>query len=41
MSKFPETYILLSGDPLVGGAMGFTGQASNFTWFNTFIFVEL
>ena len=34
-------YVQLSDDPLVAGAMGFTGQASNFTWLNSLAIVEL
>ncbi|KAG8220819.1 hypothetical protein J3R82DRAFT_2264 [Butyriboletus roseoflavus] len=39
--QLPKMYTQLSADPLISGAMGYTGDSSNFLWFKTFLFVEV
>lgn len=43
ITQLPKLYIELSGDPLIGGAMGFPGfgDRASFTWFISFLNLEL
>ncbi|KAN0101022.1 Transmembrane protein 6/97 [Tylopilus felleus] len=40
ISRLPKMYTQLSADPLISGAMGYTGESTSFIWFKTFLFVE-
>jgi len=41
ISNIPAWYVEFSGDPLISGAMGFTGTPAEFAWFKSFLLVEL
>ncbi|QRV88956.1 transmembrane protein [Ceratobasidium sp. AG-Ba] len=38
--KLVNFYVNLSGDPLIAGAIGLHGSATQFTWFHTFVAME-
>lgn len=40
VAKIPVFYVGMSRDPLIGGAMGFFGDSSNFVWFKSFLMLE-
>ncbi|KAI0032295.1 transmembrane protein 6/97 [Vararia minispora EC-137] len=41
ISSIPEWYVGFSGDPLISGAMGYTGSPSEFAWFKSFLMLEI
>ncbi|KAI0003717.1 transmembrane protein 6/97 [Russula compacta] len=40
LQAFPLWYVNMSGDPLVGGAMGILGNESELAWFKSFLYLE-
>lgn len=41
IAKLPKMYIEMSGDPLIGSALGLPGFASPMVWFHSFLLREL
>jgi len=41
VKQIPAWYVAMSGDPLIGGAMGYFGDESRFAWFKPFLYLEL
>ncbi|TFK51934.1 hypothetical protein OE88DRAFT_1486556 [Heliocybe sulcata] len=40
IASLPASYVKMSGDPLIGGAMGYFGTEETYVWFKTFLFLE-
>jgi len=40
VQAIPPLYVGMSGDPLIGGAMGIFGNGSELAWFRSFIYLE-
>ncbi|KAF8506660.1 hypothetical protein F5888DRAFT_1644316 [Russula emetica] len=40
LQDIPFWYVGMSGDPLVGGAMGILGDGSDLAWFKSFLYLE-
>lgn len=40
IATLPQTYVAMSRDPLIGGAMGYFGKAENYVWFRSFLLLE-
>lgn len=41
ISQLPKLYVQMSGDPLIGPALGYMGDASGLGWFYNFLTLEL
>lgn len=41
IAAIPGWYFEMSGDPLIGGAMGFLGDKPELAWFKIFLHLEL
>ncbi|EPQ56635.1 hypothetical protein GLOTRDRAFT_60011 [Gloeophyllum trabeum ATCC 11539] len=40
IAQLPVFYVQMSGDPLIGGGMGYFGTKETYVWFKTFLFLE-
>jgi len=40
IAQLPVLYVQMSGDPLIGGGMGYFGTEETYVWFKTFLFLE-
>jgi hypothetical protein len=41
LAGIPAWYVRTSGDPLISGAMGYTGSSTEFAWFFSFLYLEM